>query len=182
MERSQSTAYAGTHRVEGGRSRPSPHADHYLVCLDSSPPAIHQHLAPLPQCRDGTMGNSCQSCAAVCNSLLSIRNGRRPQREEGKCVGQQWPRSTRESPRATGITKRPCCWGNCQSGYRHVQQECNGCVCPATRLRIRFDGHFFAYGMPDRSRVVSSACGPRRDGHRTRTSVFFGILGRRAVV
>src|SRR5258706_12055745 len=52
----------------------------------------------------------------------------------------------------------------CQSGSRRVRQGCNVCALPATRLRIRSDGHFFAHGMPDRPRVVSSACGPRRDG------------------
>ena len=72
-------------------------------------------------------------------------------------------RSTGESLRATDH-EETVLLGICQSGYRHVPQECNGCVCPATRLRIRSDGHFFAHGMPDRSRVVSSACGAKRDG------------------
>src|SRR5258708_369265 len=62
MKRPYRTAYAGAHRVEvRTRSRPAPHADQrHPVCLGSGPPAIHQHLAPLPQCRDGTTQNSCQ--------------------------------------------------------------------------------------------------------------------------
>jgi hypothetical protein len=43
-------------------------------------------------------------------------------------------------------------------------KEAGGRVLLATLLRIRSDGHFFAHGMPDRPRVVSSACGARRDG------------------
>jgi hypothetical protein len=41
----------------------------------------------------------------------------------------------------------------CRSGSRRIRQGCNGCVHPATPLRIRSDGHFFAQGMPDRPRV-----------------------------
>src|SRR5260370_30352318 len=47
--------------------RPNP------VCRDSGSPTIHQHLAPLPQCRDGTKGNSCQPFVVVLNSLFPVK-------------------------------------------------------------------------------------------------------------
>jgi|SRR6266404_2592504 len=57
------------------RSRPATHADqHHSVCRDFGRLAIHQHLAPLPECRDGTTGNSCQPFVAAFNSLSSRRN------------------------------------------------------------------------------------------------------------
>src|SRR5258708_14783571 len=37
-----------------------------------SPPTIHRHLAPLPQCRHGTMEDSCQPFVVVLNSLFPV--------------------------------------------------------------------------------------------------------------
>jgi hypothetical protein len=80
----------------------------------------------------------------------------------GKCAGTNDGPIHQRNQHQHLITKGPCCC--CQSGCRRVRRECNGCVCPATRLRIRSDGHIFARGMPDRTYVLSPACGPERDG------------------
>src|SRR5467141_3794759 len=76
MERAWSSAYGGTHRLEiRTRSRSAPHAANLRnpVCRDSGPPTVHQHLAPLPQCRNGTKGNSCQPFVVVLNSLFPAK-------------------------------------------------------------------------------------------------------------
>ena len=72
-EWSERSAYGGTHRLEvTTRSRSAPHADQrHPTRGDSGPPTIHQHLAPLPQCRDGTMENSCQPFVGRALSSLS---------------------------------------------------------------------------------------------------------------
>jgi hypothetical protein len=127
------------------------------------------------------MGNSCQPFAPLFNFLSSVEIVRWPQhgdRPGENAPGPTMGRLIREIRISRWITKGPRCF--CQSGCRRVRQECNGCVRAATGSHIRSYGHIFARGMPDRPRVVSSACGPRRDGaaRGLRSSRHFGKKDR----
>jgi hypothetical protein len=111
MERTQRSAYGGTHRLEiRNRSRSAPHATdlHNPVCRDSGSPTIHQHLAPLPQCRDGTKGNSCQPFVVVLNSLFPAKIVIDPSAGGAWEMhrGQRRADRTGESASATYVTRR----------------------------------------------------------------------------
>jgi hypothetical protein len=83
-------------------------------------PGIHQHLAPLPQCGDGTTENSYQPFVAGGNDqphdsivqfLVFRRNSRGPQRGRRCGVNARAPttgRSPGNQRQPLGETKRPC--------------------------------------------------------------------------
>jgi len=165
------------------RSRPATHADqHHSVCRDFGRLAIHQHLAPLPECRDGTTGNSCQPFVAAFNSLSSRRNSPLVPARDGMGKmrrDQRWADPSEKSASAldhkgtvlllsVGLSTRS----------PRMQRVC----LPCNTLTYSFWWpHFRPRNAWSDLRPISRVR-PRTGWSRTRTSVFFGILGRGTVV
>src|SRR5260370_30615766 len=98
-----------------------------------APRSIHQDLAPLSQCRNGTTGDSCQSCAAGSTPCFPFEIVVGPSAEgRGECAGANDGPITLWENQRQPTAKRATVQSSCRSAYRLPPRGCKRRVRLAT--------------------------------------------------